>query len=91
MLNDMLADMFKKALPPEVMAMLSPEKITELGEKVTAFITDVRERLDRIEEKQIQIIGMLATEAENGPGKSSGKRSGNASGSDSGSNGNGTD
>ena len=50
-MDDMLANMLKKALPAEVMQLLSPENVKEFGEKINAFITDIRERLERIESK----------------------------------------
>lgn len=50
-MSDMLADMLKKALPPEVMEMLTPENIKALGEKVNAFLIDHKEQIDRIESK----------------------------------------
>lgn len=50
--------MLRKALPPEVMELLAPEKIKEFGEKLNAFVMDIRqgqvdinERLDRIDER----------------------------------------
>lgn len=48
-LDNMLADMVKKAIPPEVMELLSPEKLQEFGDKINGYIVDTRERLDRIE------------------------------------------
>jgi hypothetical protein len=50
-MSDMLADMLKKALPPEVMEMLTPENIKALGEKVNAFLIDHKDQIDRIENK----------------------------------------
>lgn len=48
-LDNMLADMLKKAIPPEVAELLSPEKLNEFGEKINSYIVDTRERLERIE------------------------------------------
>lgn len=56
MLNDMLADILKKALPPEVMEMLSSEKIKELGEQIKAAATNLRESLARIESNQLMYM-----------------------------------
>lgn len=57
-MEDMLGNMLRKALPPEVLEMLAPEKVKEFGEKINAFILDIREgqeaintRLDRIDER----------------------------------------
>jgi hypothetical protein len=50
-MRTMFMEMLKDAIPPEVQEMLTPDKMQELGEKVTVFVTDVRERLDRIEAK----------------------------------------
>ena len=47
-MQDMVADMLKKSIPPEVMAMLTPEKLKEIGEKANAFVTDIRQSLDYI-------------------------------------------
>lgn len=46
--EDMLANMLRKALPAEVMEMLSPDNIAAFGEKINFYITDTQERLKRI-------------------------------------------
>lgn len=77
-MQDMVADMLKKSIPPEVMAMLTPEKLTEIGEKANAFVTDIRTSLDFIKaqnvtthELQNAILAKLeATDNDNGNGAS---------------------
>lgn len=51
-MNDMLADMLKKAIPQEVMELLSKEQIEALGEKINAFVIDVRQSFQTIIERQ---------------------------------------
>lgn len=55
-MSDMFADVLKKMVPPEVMAMLTPEKISEFGERLNAVVSDIRDRMDRIEAKQNDIL-----------------------------------
>lgn len=57
-IEDMVGNMLKKAMPPEIMEMLAPEKVREIGERLNAFVSDLREnqtaileRLDRIDER----------------------------------------
>lgn len=59
MMQEMLADMLKKSLPPEVMELLTPEKIKEFGERANAFISDLRSGLDRIEAGQKETLARL--------------------------------
>lgn len=56
MLEKMFQDMLAKALPPEVMALLSPEKMKELGDTVSAYISNTRESLARIEAQNDAIL-----------------------------------
>lgn len=51
-MNDMLADMLRKAIPAEVMELLSKEQIEALGEKINAFVIDVRQSFQTIIERQ---------------------------------------
>lgn len=85
-LDNMLADMLKKALPPEVMEMLAPEKINEFGEKINAFIVDIRqgqqainERLDKIE----TILERFENEQDNNSSSKRGKSAGIGNGNGS--------
>ena len=55
-MSDMLGDILKKALPPEVMAMLTPENMQEFGNKANAFISEMRSSLHSIEETQTLIL-----------------------------------
>lgn len=59
MMNDMIADILKKAIPPEVMAMLTPEKMQEIGDRINATVKDWNDRLDRIEATQQRILERL--------------------------------
>lgn len=56
MMTDMLNDMITKAIPPEVMALISPENIKDIGDKIGAFMTELRDRLSAIEAAQLQMI-----------------------------------
>ena len=58
-MSDMLADMLKKAIPPEVAAMLTEEKVKEIGEKANAFITDIRQSLDFIKSQNATTHDLL--------------------------------
>jgi hypothetical protein len=41
-MQDMLADMLKKSIPPEVMEKLTAENLKDIGDKATAFVADIR-------------------------------------------------
>lgn len=93
-MEDMLANMLKKALPQEVMGLLTPEKIQELAEKVNAYIIDTRESLDEIKqntsciEQILSRLDCIEEELKNvtskGSGKSSKRSAGNSGGNGSG-------
>ena len=68
MMNDMIADILKKAIPPEVMAMLTPEKMQEIGDRINATVTQWDERFTRIEESNARILELLENDS-NGSGK----------------------
>ncbi len=55
-MNDMLADMLKKAIPAEVMELLSKEQLEAMGEKINAFVIDVRENFVNITANQMVVI-----------------------------------
>lgn len=65
-MSDMLGDMLKKAIPPEVAAMLTPENINAIGEKANAFILEVRSTLNSIKETQSLILKRIERIEENG-------------------------
>lgn len=84
--QDMLADMLKKAIPEEVMALLTPDQIQAMGEKINAFVTDIRENFQTIIARQaddhtsiMNEIGALREEILNHVG--SNKSAGNGSNS----------
>jgi len=91
-MQDMLADMLKKSIPPEVMEKLTAENLKDIGDKATAFVADIRGSLDRIEatqativmqnetayERQTRILEALAEIKENG-GRGSQRRGGKSS------------
>ena len=83
-MSDMLGDMLKKAIPPEVAAMLTPENMNAIGEKANAFIIEVRSTLSSIEETQTLILKRLERIEGNG-----GRDSSNRDGADSPGNGDG--
>jgi hypothetical protein len=58
-MNDMLADMLKKAIPQEVQDMLTAERLKEIGDKANAFVADIRGSLDRIEARLVVIEARL--------------------------------
>lgn len=58
-INDMLADMLKKAIPAEVAALLTEEKIKGFGVQAKTFIEDLRAGLARIEADQKVILMKL--------------------------------
>lgn len=58
-MSDMLADMLKKSIPPEVMELLTAEKLKELGDKANAFITDIRQSLEFIKAQNVQTHELL--------------------------------
>lgn len=73
-LNDMLADMLRKAIPEEVMALLTKEQIEALGIKINAFVEDIRENFQTIISRQaddytsiMNELGALREEILNGP------------------------
>lgn len=63
MMNDMIADILKKAIPPEVMAMLTPEKLQEIGDRFNATVTQWDERLSNIEAFQTRILELLENDS----------------------------
>lgn len=65
-MGDMLGDILKKALPPEVMAMLTPENMQDIGNKANAFIAEMRSSLKSIEDNQLLILKKLERIEENG-------------------------
>lgn len=70
-MSDMLGDMLKKAIPPEVAAMLTPENMNAIGEKANTFIMEMRSSLKSIEDNQILILKKLERLEENGGRNSS--------------------
>lgn len=58
-MSDMLADMLKKSIPPEVMELLTAEKLKEIGDKANAFITDIRQSLDFIKSQNATTHDLL--------------------------------
>jgi len=91
-MQDMLADMLKKSIPPEVMEKLTAENLKAIGDQATAFVADIRGSLDRIEanqatilmqnetayERQTRLLEAVAEIKENG-GRSSQRRGGKPS------------
>jgi hypothetical protein len=79
MMSEMFADMLKKAIPPEVAAMLTEEKLKEFGEKANAFVSDLRMSLDQIKETQaahtLAFAEIRSAIDDNGSGRTAGKRS----------------
>lgn len=61
-MEKMLADVLKKAIPPEVMEFLTPEKIQELGETINAFLLDIR---NNHETMQAKLDILIQSEAKN--------------------------
>lgn len=89
-LDNMLGDMLRKAIPPEIMELLTPEKLSEFGDKINGYIVDTRERLERIEQKLERLDNVErnnsnssgnGSEPEPGPGSDAGSGSGSDTGS----------
>lgn len=55
-IEDMIGKMLAKALPPEIMAMLTPEKIQAFGDGINKFVTETRENQITIDNKLDQIL-----------------------------------
>lgn len=85
-MEDMLASMLKKAMPPEVAALLTPEKINEFGERINAFLVHVTTQLAAIQGTQDEILKKMEGLENVGRNESSGSGSGDG-GSDSASSG----
>lgn len=96
-MENMLASMLKSVIPPEVMALITPEKMQEFGDKINAYIAEQRESIDLIKQVQMQQLDMLnaiAERLENGGckynsskrGTGNGNANGNGTGSGNGSN-----
>jgi hypothetical protein len=84
-MEDMLAKMLQKALPPELMALLTPANIEEFGNNIAAFAAEIRERLSNIEAKQERQRATLEELLDHVGRKDSSRRRGSASGRNSGS------
>lgn len=86
-MENMLASMLKSVIPPEVMALITPEKMQEFGDKINAYITEQREDMDLIKQTQMQHSDLLAAimeRLENGGCKYNGGKRGTGNGSASG-------
>ena len=74
-MDKMLGDMLKKAIPPEVLEMLSQENISAFVESANAFKISIESKLDNILENQSVIIERLenvGSEGSKGSSRSSG-------------------
>lgn len=60
MFEKMIQDMLQKMLPPEVMQLLSAEKVKEMGDAISTYISSTRESLARIEDQNAMIINLLS-------------------------------
>lgn len=60
MLDQMIKHALEKALPPEVMALMTPEKVKEIGDAFNGYIINTRESLARIETQNAEIIRLLS-------------------------------
>lgn len=58
-MEKMLASMLSNMVPPEVLAALSPEKITEYTDAIKALIQRFDDRLTDIESNQFAILERL--------------------------------
>ena len=92
-MDDMLASMLMKMVPPEVLAALSPEKLQEYSDQVKALLAHFQNELDLIKSSQMQlddkidaVLERLGNERCNYTGGRKPKPVGNDSGSGSGSN-----
>jgi hypothetical protein len=72
-MEEMLGRMLAKAIPPEVMELLTPEKIKEFGDGISKFITETRANQTAIMEKLAAIEERLdngGSNSKRGTGKS---------------------
>lgn len=76
-MNDMFADILKKAIPPEVMALLTKEKIEEFVAQIRTAAEKLNQRLSAIEETQTKILEYMENDNRNSNRKP--KRAGNTS------------
>lgn len=51
-MDDMLVGMMKKLIPPEVVDMLTKEKVQEMGDKVNTFLISVNHNFEIIKAEQ---------------------------------------
>lgn len=58
-MDDMLGKMLQKVIPPEVMAMLTPEKINAVGEGIKNAIIEIKESQAAIITEQERIAATL--------------------------------
>lgn len=68
---NMLADIISKAIPKEVLDALTPDKIEQYKEGVTAFVTNANNKLGAIEAKQDLILQHLEGQKNDGNNNSS--------------------
>lgn len=59
-MSDMFADIIKKAIPPEVLEMLSPEKLKEIGEQANGYAVYLKDHLDNIDNEIVSINSKLS-------------------------------
>jgi hypothetical protein len=78
-MNDMLANMLKNIIPKETLDMLSPEKVKEVGEKVTAFVELLKSELNSIKTEQTLQRNMLVAILEKLDDNNHNQRTGSAS------------
>ena len=81
-MENMLASMLSKMMPPELLVALSPENLQRYSEEAKALITDFQIRLTNIEHMQMQnndlLNSIMERISENGGCKyTGGKRTGN--------------
>jgi hypothetical protein len=58
-MENMLASMLSKMMPPELLVALSPENLQKYSEEARALIVDFQERLSHIEQMQMQNNDLL--------------------------------
>lgn len=58
-MSDMLADVLKKSVPPEVFAMLTPENMQTFKNNAEQLVTELRQGIANCQAQNVEIIAML--------------------------------
>jgi len=59
LMNDMLGDMLKKAIPAEVLAMMTPENMAAFKANAESLVVELREGIAKVQLQNIEILERL--------------------------------